>query len=109
GNRRDRQFFEFDPEIERTLTKHRNRVKFQRALQGKPSEGTFYEDFSEEEVEEVFQEEIRDNMGNNANNTQRRTLADFTTPTTVSCGSSIVRPTVEANNFELKPSLIHLV
>ncbi|MED6188696.1 hypothetical protein PIB30_088305 [Stylosanthes scabra] len=69
GNRRDKQFFEFDPKIERTLTKHRNRVKFQRALQGQPSKGTFSEEFSEEEiVEEVFQEEIRDNMDDNTNN-----------------------------------------
>ncbi|MED6151811.1 hypothetical protein PIB30_085975, partial [Stylosanthes scabra] len=40
---------------------------------------------------------------------QRRTLADFTNPTTVSRGSSIVWPTVEANNFELKPALVQLV
>ncbi|MED6125984.1 hypothetical protein PIB30_073866, partial [Stylosanthes scabra] len=39
----------------------------------------------------------------------RRTLGDYTIPTTNSCGSSIVRPTVAANNFELKPSLIQLV
>ncbi|MED6188043.1 hypothetical protein PIB30_082232 [Stylosanthes scabra] len=43
------------------------------------------------------------------NNAQRRTLGDYTIPSTTSCGSSIVRPTVEVNNFELKPSLIQLV
>ncbi|MED6140283.1 hypothetical protein PIB30_091658 [Stylosanthes scabra] len=114
GNRRDRQFFEYNPKIERTLTKNRNRVKAQKALQREEQEASFEESvsegFSEEEiVEEISEEELQDNMVDDANNNQRRTLADFTTPTTVSCGSSIVRPTVEANNFELKPSLIHLV
>ncbi|MED6129950.1 hypothetical protein PIB30_113042, partial [Stylosanthes scabra] len=42
-------------------------------------------------------------------NDARRTLGDYTIPSTASCGSNIVRPTVEANNFELKPSLIQLV
>ncbi|MED6201042.1 hypothetical protein PIB30_091154 [Stylosanthes scabra] len=42
-------------------------------------------------------------------NEQRRTLRDYTIPSTASFGSSIVRPAVEANNFELKPSLIQLV
>ncbi|MED6223238.1 hypothetical protein PIB30_072026 [Stylosanthes scabra] len=41
-------------------------------------------------------------------NEPRRTLGDYTIPSTASCGSSIVRPNVEANNFELKPSLIQL-
>ncbi|MED6199759.1 hypothetical protein PIB30_078952, partial [Stylosanthes scabra] len=113
GNYRDRKFFEFDPEIERKLTKHRNKVKFQEALQGEGQEEVYEESFSEEfsgeEVEEeIFEEEIQDNMADDANN-QRRALLDFITPTTTSCGSNIVRTTVEANNFELKPSLIHLV
>ncbi|MED6178107.1 hypothetical protein PIB30_104505 [Stylosanthes scabra] len=112
GNRRDRQLVEFDPEIEKTLTKNQNKVKAHKALQREPSEGNlseFSEEFSEEEFEEeICIEEIQDNMADNANN-QRRTLADFTTLTTASCGSSIVRPTIEANNFELKPSLIHLI
>ncbi|MED6165501.1 hypothetical protein PIB30_100092 [Stylosanthes scabra] len=68
-------------------------------------EGTS-EKFSEEEiVEENSEEEIQDNMADNANN-QRRTLADYTNPTTASCGSIIVWPTVDANNFELKPALV---
>ncbi|MED6201949.1 hypothetical protein PIB30_100334, partial [Stylosanthes scabra] len=34
GNRRDKPIIEYDPEIEKTLTKNRNRVKAQRALGG---------------------------------------------------------------------------
>ncbi|MED6154490.1 hypothetical protein PIB30_113064, partial [Stylosanthes scabra] len=33
GNRRDKPIIEFDPEIERTLKKNRNKVRTQRSLQ----------------------------------------------------------------------------
>ncbi|MED6164019.1 hypothetical protein PIB30_085568 [Stylosanthes scabra] len=70
------------------------RVKAQRALfrerQEANSDEGASEKFSEEEiVEENSEEEIQDNMADDANN-QRRTLVDYTNPTTVSCGSSIV-------------------
>ncbi|MED6176564.1 hypothetical protein PIB30_089457 [Stylosanthes scabra] len=113
GNRRDKPIIEYDPEIEKNLTKNRNRVKAQRALQFEQQEANSdegaSEKFSEEEiVEENSEEEIQDNMADNANN-QWRTLADYTNPTTASYGSSIVCPTVDANNFELKPALVQLV
>ncbi|MED6225359.1 hypothetical protein PIB30_092918 [Stylosanthes scabra] len=112
GNCRDRQLIEFDPEIGKTLTKNRNRVKAQKALHREEheanSEESVSEEFSEEEIaEEISIEEDQNNMADNTNN-QLRTLGDFSIPTTVSCGSSIVRPAVDANNFELKPSLIQL-
>ncbi|MED6208002.1 hypothetical protein PIB30_040930 [Stylosanthes scabra] len=85
-------------------------VKAQRALQfdqeeANSEEGASEKSPEEEIVEENSKEEIQDNMADNANN-QRRTLADYTNPTTASCGSSIVWPTVDANNFELKPALV---
>ncbi|MED6115138.1 hypothetical protein PIB30_087376, partial [Stylosanthes scabra] len=109
GNRRDKSIIKFDPEIQKTLTKNRNRVKAQRALQldqeeANSKEGASENSFEEELVEENTEGEIQDNMADNANN-QRRTLADYTNPTTTSCGSSIVWPTIDANNFELKPAL----
>ncbi|MED6161472.1 hypothetical protein PIB30_061017 [Stylosanthes scabra] len=112
-NRRDKPIIEFDPEIEKTLKKNRSRVKAQRALQfdqekANSEEGASEKSFEEELVEENTEEEIQDNMANNANN-QRRTLVDYTNPTTTSCGSSIVWPNVDANNFELKPVLVQLV
>ncbi|MED6201946.1 hypothetical protein PIB30_100276, partial [Stylosanthes scabra] len=101
GNRRDKPIIEYDLEIEKTLTKNRNKI-------ANSDEGAS-EKFSEEEiVEENSEEEIQDNMADNANN-QRSTLADYTNPTTASCGSSIVWPTVDANNFELKSALVQLV
>ncbi|MED6199915.1 hypothetical protein PIB30_080279 [Stylosanthes scabra] len=108
GNCRNKQLVEFDPEIERTLTRNRNRVKFQRALQENPSVGNFSEDFTEA-FSDSGEEVIQDNMVDREHNDQRRTLRDYITPTTVSCSSSVVRPAVEANNFELKPFLIQLV
>ncbi|MED6226003.1 hypothetical protein PIB30_099143 [Stylosanthes scabra] len=92
GNK-DKQILNFDAEIERTLHKLRKQSKLQKQT---------HKISSEEVVKEVL-----DNMAEGGN--QRRTLADFTIPTTASCGRSIVWSTIEANNFELKPSLIHLV
>ena len=40
---------------------------------------------------------------------QRRTLRDFVTPRVQGIASSTARPTVDANNFELKPALISIV
>ncbi|MED6128343.1 hypothetical protein PIB30_096806 [Stylosanthes scabra] len=113
GSRRDKPTIEFDPEIEKTLKKNRSRVKAQRTLQFDQEEVNSEEaaskkSFEEELVEENTEEEIQDNMADNANN-KRRTLADYTNPTTTSCGSSIVWPNVDANNFELKPALVQLV
>ncbi|MED6223749.1 hypothetical protein PIB30_077103 [Stylosanthes scabra] len=80
GNCRDKPIIEFDPEIEKTLKKNRNRVKAQRALQfdqekANSEEGAYEKSFEEEIVEENTKEVIQDNMANNANN-QQRTLAD---------------------------------
>jgi len=40
---------------------------------------------------------------------ERRTLRDFVTPGVQGIASSTAQPTVDANNFELKPSLISMV
>ncbi|MED6149260.1 hypothetical protein PIB30_060698 [Stylosanthes scabra] len=84
GNQDNQQFL-FDPEIERTVRKLKKQTKSQRQL-------------NFEEVED-----------NNMAADPQRTLGDYTILSTASCGSSIVRPNVEANNFELKPALIQLV
>ncbi|MED6212024.1 hypothetical protein PIB30_079203, partial [Stylosanthes scabra] len=104
GSRRDKQIIEFDPEIERSLKKNRHRVRTQRSLQIDREEAS-----SEDIVsEKYFEEGIQDNMADHTNN-QRRTIADYQNPSTTSCGSSIVWPNVDANNFELKPALVQLV
>ncbi|MED6126502.1 hypothetical protein PIB30_079169, partial [Stylosanthes scabra] len=57
GNRRDKPTIEFDPEIEKTLTKNRSRVKAQRALQFDQEEASFEEGASEKSSEEEIVEE----------------------------------------------------
>ncbi|MED6222995.1 hypothetical protein PIB30_069805 [Stylosanthes scabra] len=85
GNR-DKQAIDFDPKIERTLRISKKKAKQQVVNQV---------------IEEVEQNKIDAVHGNE----QRRTLGDYTIPSTASCCSSFVRPNVEAKNFELKPSL----
>ena len=70
----------------------------------------------EEESEEEFQdmEEHSTNPpggadNNNNNPPQRRVLASYTFANARHCGSSILTPNVNANNFELKSQLITLV
>ncbi|MED6174818.1 hypothetical protein PIB30_072640 [Stylosanthes scabra] len=95
GNR-DKQPIQFDPEIERTLRRLRKQSKLQQeTLEEVSHQGSIMAD--------------NENSNDNLNENQRRTLGDYTIPITNSCGSSTVRPTVAANNFELKPSLIRLV
>ncbi|MED6120516.1 hypothetical protein PIB30_021522 [Stylosanthes scabra] len=50
--------------------------------------------------------ENNDDNFNLENNQNRITLRQYINPTADSCGSTIRRPAIEANNFELKPSLI---
>ena len=96
----------FHEQDERTLRRLR------RAERGKNIVG-------EEESEEEFQdmEEHLTNppngaegaANNNNNPPQKRVLASYTSADPRHCGSSILTPNVNANNFELKPQLITLV
>ncbi|MED6214600.1 hypothetical protein PIB30_104600, partial [Stylosanthes scabra] len=80
GSRRDKPIIKFDPEIEKTLKKNRSRVKAQRNLQFEQEDVNSEEGTSENSFEEeCIEEEIQDNM---ADNNQRRTLVDYTNPTT---------------------------
>ncbi|MED6127497.1 hypothetical protein PIB30_088597 [Stylosanthes scabra] len=99
GNK-DKQTLSFDPEIEKTLRKLRKQAKLQEHSHEIPFE---------EALEEEFEEKTGDNMAGNEDNNRGRKLADFSIPSAASCGSSVVRPAVDVNNFELKPSLIQLV
>lgn len=75
--------YEPDPEIEKTfcVRRKKQRIKEQRG-------------------------EARRNS--NMAGEERRTLCDFITPGVQGIASSIARPTMDANNFELKPTLISM-
>ena len=76
----------FDPEIEKTARENRRRTRAQR------------------EIPQLLEEEIMADQP-----PPRRTLGDYATPNAEGCATSIVRPPIQANNFEIKPALLHLV
>ncbi|XP_015947338.1 uncharacterized protein LOC107472329 [Arachis duranensis] len=90
-----------NPEDERILRRIR------RAERGK---GIVGEEESEGE-DQVMEDDMHNPPGGAANNDgpPRRVLSSYTIPDPKHCGSSIATPTVQANNFELKPQLITLV
>ena len=73
----------FDPEIEHTL-RHLRRERKEN------------------------EEDLASNMAEE-NNQNRRAMKDYLAPSLDGCASSIVRPPVQANNFELKTSLIQFI
>ena len=84
-----------DPEIERTLRNFRHTQR-QRA-----------------ESDRIRQFEMEQNMGEEiqaaAAAGQPRTMSDYARPNLMGAESSILRPTVAANNFEIKPNVIQMV
>ncbi|XP_061338969.1 uncharacterized protein LOC133285718 [Gastrolobium bilobum] len=83
----------FDLELEKTIKKNRKAAR-QRKLQEKGESSV------------TNQEEV---MEENHRPPPQRTLGDYMTPTVIPPIGSVIRPTVEPNNFELKPTLVQLV
>ena len=69
-------------------------------------ERTFYLKGKKQRIEEQ-RSEVRRNS--NMAGEERRTLRDFVTLGVQGIASSIARPVVDANNFQLKPALIFMV
>ena len=101
----------FDSEPERTFLRLRREARGKRVV-------------SAEKEEEYFEPDMDKNMKNHheeeAHNhgregpvhhaaQERRILGSYINPNPGNCGSSIQKPTIHANNFELKPQLITLV
>ncbi|KAL4365790.1 hypothetical protein AHAS_Ahas07G0141300 [Arachis hypogaea] len=59
-------------------------------------------------MEEEVHIHVREDAGNHVGQ-ERRVLGYYINPNPGNCGSSILKPTIHANNFELKPQLITLV
>jgi hypothetical protein len=58
-------------------------------------------------IDTPSQSETQSEMGDN--NNDNRPLKDFTVPYEEEAHTSIVRPAIAANNFELKPSLAQII
>ncbi|MED6170471.1 hypothetical protein PIB30_031246 [Stylosanthes scabra] len=84
---------DYDSEPERTLLRRKREAR-RRARQA-----------ALEQQLNMVAEHHDDNL-NLENNQNRVTLGQYINPTADSCCSTIQRPAIQANNFELKPSLI---
>jgi len=60
------------------------------------------------EIERFLRKRIREAQNNN-DMAEERTLKEYATPSTEEPNAIIVYPTIEGNNFEIKPALIYLV
>ncbi|XP_061375238.1 uncharacterized protein LOC133317394, partial [Gastrolobium bilobum] len=90
------RLLQFDPEIEKTERKLRKDAKAKKAKETKTASIST-------ETKEIPKEEPKEEpMAENNNQIVRRTLGDYMTPARAPQTASIVRPQIEANNFELK-------
>ncbi|KAK5771968.1 hypothetical protein PVK06_048224 [Gossypium arboreum] len=99
----------FEGEIDRTV--RRNRRKIRRSLR-------YTEDEQEDDTSTTI-EEMAENQENSLppaivadpvnQNLAPRTMYDYAKPNLTGTESSIVRPAVAANNFELKPNTIQMI
>ncbi|KAK5772178.1 hypothetical protein PVK06_048454 [Gossypium arboreum] len=96
----------FDKEIDRTV--RRNQREIRRSLR-------YMENEQENDTQPLI-EEMAKNQGNRLppaskvnQNLAPRTMYDYAKPSLTGTKSSIVRPTVAANTFELKPNTIQMI
>ncbi|XP_016164713.1 uncharacterized protein LOC107607256 [Arachis ipaensis] len=93
----------FDSEPERTF------LRLRREVRGKEVIG---EEGLEEDLDVTMEEEVHNHAREGASNhagQERRVLGFYINPNPGNCRSSILKPAIHANNFELKPQLITLV
>ncbi|XP_061353868.1 uncharacterized protein LOC133298561 [Gastrolobium bilobum] len=89
----------FDTEIEKTERKLRKDAKAKKAKETKTASTST----------KTKEEPKEEPMAENNNQIVRRTLGHYMTPARAPQTASIVRPQIEANNFELKPALLQLI
>ncbi|MED6198546.1 hypothetical protein PIB30_067447, partial [Stylosanthes scabra] len=86
----------FDPEPERTLSQRRREARRTR------------QELLEQQLDMAANNNNNEGLDHEDQNT-RITFGQYISPTSEGCGSTILSPTIQANNFELKPSLIQLL
>ena len=92
-SRRSDNLLPLDPEIERTARKARARIRNQRT----------------EEPLDQQQQPSQNIMAEEQPPPPQRSLRDYSNPTTGNIGTSITRPQVTANHFEIKTTFISFI
>ena len=97
-------------EPERTLHRLKREARGKRVVGEEESEGESEDNF-EEALDLNMDREVHNHERADGNDAipERRVLSSYINPTSGNCGSSIQKPPIQANNFELKPQLISLV
>lgn len=101
----------FDSEPERTFLRLRREARGKRVVGAEEAE-EYFDITMEDNMENHHEGEMNNHArrgGANPAEQERRVLGSYINPNPGNCGSSIQRPTIHANNFELKPQLITLV
>ena len=101
----------FDYEPERTFLRLKMEAKRKRVV-GAEEEEEYFETNMEENMENHHEEEVHNYARGgpvNHDGQERRVLGSYINPNPGNCGSSILKPKIHANNFELKSQLITLV
>ncbi|KAK7320930.1 hypothetical protein VNO77_30889 [Canavalia gladiata] len=88
----------FEPEIEKLARRNRRETRLRKAQQ----EQEILQGTSEENL--VHRSVMEEHPLN-----KRITSGEYVVPNSAGCSASIVRPPIAANNFEIKPALLHLV
>ncbi|KMT11472.1 hypothetical protein BVRB_5g107970 [Beta vulgaris subsp. vulgaris] len=96
--RTNRALVSFDPEIEKTARALRKQKRLEQ-IQKLP-------DF---DLEYIFSEESDSKPVAMGDDNNEKPLRDYAMPNASGAPSSIVRPTISANNFELRPALIQII
>ena len=101
----------FDSEPERTFLRLRREARGKRVV-GAEEEEEYFETNMEENMENQHEEEVHNHARGglvNHDGQKKRVLGSYINPNPRNCSSNILKPTIHANNFELKSQLITLV
>jgi len=101
----------FDSELERTFLRLRREARGKRVV-GAEEEEEYFDITMEDDMENHHEGEVKNHVrrgGANPTGQERRVLGSYINPNLGNCCSNFQKPTIHANNFELKPQLITVV
>ncbi|XP_027368194.1 uncharacterized protein LOC113874171 [Abrus precatorius] len=109
GKNKDKSVLVFDPDIDRTLRRIRNDLRAKNSA--KKNQNSQFTPSSPNSAEKQVNSPTSsvNSEAKMAEPHRQRTLGDYGVPNMHGYNSSIVRPTIQVNHFEIKPALLHLV